>query len=282
MIRQPAVGGGAASVEQRVEEAEIGVEINAQPQRGQRHAFADIMDQHLAIAPLGQAFVIDQAADEIDRAQFAQQISVEIDLGHTRGNLDRALRRARALDWVDLHNDDVATGLHTEQREQRGVAGVATVPIRRAINHHRLKQLRQAGRRHDVIGGELRAIEDADAPRLHIRGADKKLDRCAVAHALEINQLLHHLLQRIHVERIEIVGAGPARSPIGPERGVALLRPARQKGVQKRHHRRAAIGVGAPSFGHAFPEFTQTRPRARGAAFGETVGQHHRAHRARR
>ena len=47
-----------------------------------------------------------------------------------------------------------------EQRKQRRVAHIAAVPIGLAVDLDGLEQRRQAGRGHDMVGGELGAVED--------------------------------------------------------------------------------------------------------------------------
>ena len=112
-----------------------------------------------------------------------------------------------ALDRIDLDDDRVAALGLVEQRPQRRIAGVAAVPIGLAVDDHRLKQLRQAGRGHDVIGGENVAAEDLAAAGPHVRRRDEQLEAVACAQAFEIDGLLEMDAQRIDVERIELVGA---------------------------------------------------------------------------
>jgi hypothetical protein len=101
-----------------------------------------------------------------------KSVSVEGDLIQAILNLVRGTGHLVALDRVDLDDDDVGTGGLVEQRKQGGIAHVAAVPIRHPVDFHRLKQIGQACRGHDVIGGEFSTFENLDLAGLEIGRRD--------------------------------------------------------------------------------------------------------------
>src|SRR5262249_52710341 len=122
---------------------------------------------------------------------------------------------------------------------------------------------------------DLRAREHAQLPGLDIGGRDEEFETAIAADRLEVDEALDQLLERIDVERIEIVGRQHGRHRAEPQ---AV---ARNKREQPLHH--AALQVSevdvdadrAPEIGEALARLV--RPAA-----GKPVGEHHRVDRSRR
>ena len=134
-------------------------------------------------------------------------------------------RRLVALDRIDLDDDRVAALGFVEQGIQGRIAGVSAVPIRLAVDDHRLKQIGQARRGHGVIRGENIAAEDMAASGPHVCRRDKQLEAVGRAEAFEIDDLLEMDPQRIDVERIELVRAQNSRHGVSPRIDPARPRP---------------------------------------------------------
>ncbi len=58
----------------------------------------------------------------------------------------------RAFARIDLHDQHVVGRVRLQERQQRGIAAVAAVPIGHAVDLDRAEQERQAGRRHHDLG----------------------------------------------------------------------------------------------------------------------------------
>jgi hypothetical protein len=92
------------------------------------------------------------------------------------------------------------------------IGGLARYPPDR----DRLEQQWQAGRRHHRVGGDLFARKDAQAPGRHIGRGDEQLKLRAGADGVEIDESLDETLQRIDIERIEVVRREVMRYRIEP------------------------------------------------------------------
>ena len=96
---------------------------------------------------------VDEAGDEIDRAEFLQQRGVECDFVQTVHDVVRGLGNVLALDRIDLHEDHVAHVGLGEEGKQRGIPHIAAVPIIMVVDLHGPEDGRQAGRGHQHVDG---------------------------------------------------------------------------------------------------------------------------------
>ena len=113
-------------------------------------------------------------------------------------------------------------------------------------------------------------------PRAHVGGADVDLQRAARhADRVEVDRLLEHALQRIEVERIELVGRQQPGDHVEHQEGRRMLERARagQLVEQARLQRAEGRGMADPP-----PEIGERLLRAALAAFGQAVGKHGGVH----
>ena len=122
-----------------------------------------------------QAAVVDQAGDEFDRAEFGRERGVEADLVDAVDDVGASRRHLGALQRIDLDDQHVLGAGRMESGKIGGLAEIAAVPIGHPVDHHRLEQQRQAGRRHHRVGGDLLAREDLEASGPDIGRGDEEL-----------------------------------------------------------------------------------------------------------
>ena len=180
---------------------------------------------------------------------------------------------------VDLDDQHVFGRGVAKEREDHRIAHVAAVPVRCAIDRDGLEQHRQRGRCHHDVGRDFLAREDAQPPGRHIGGGDEQLHIGIAAHRLEIDEALDHILERIDVEGIEIVGRKVLRHRVEP--GLdrrALKRHEREQALHDLALAERQVAVDADRA----PEIREPLPRLLPAAACHAVGQHHGIQRARR
>ena len=91
-----------------------------------------------------------------DRPELAHQARVEAQRVDAVEDRLRGARHLGDRDGVDLHDQHVLGPGRIEKRQHRRVAAVAAIPVRHAVNLHRLEQQRQAGRRHHRLAHLVR------------------------------------------------------------------------------------------------------------------------------
>ena len=177
-----------------------------------------------------------------------------------------------AHDRIDLNEQHVLGLGRAEEREDRWIAEIAAIPIGHAVDLDRPKQQRQAGGRQDDTGVDLLMRENAQPPGLHVGGANEQLRGRGFPDGVEIDETLDQFLQRIDVERIEIVGRQILRYRLEPDS---------HRRIFQRHKREQAIdglalqvGQTAAKAGGA-PEIGQPLARFLASAARKPVGQHH-------
>ena len=188
-----------------------------------------------------QAALVDQPVDEFDGAQFRHQRGIEGDLVDAAHDLARRGRHLLAHQRIDLHDQHVLGLGRAEERIEHRIAEIAAVPIGHAVDLDRAEHRRQAGRGHHRLGGNLLVRENMQPPGLHIGGGDEDRPRVG-AQALEIDEALDQILERIDVERIEIVGRKILRPGGQPVEGRRAF--ARQQREQPARSPRAATAAG--------------------------------------
>ncbi len=276
---EEAAGGALAELAQRLERLVVGVE-RAAPRLGLaqilHHDAMEAQPAKLARPRAArQAALVDEAVDECDPAQFRQQRGVEADLVHAAHDLAAARRHLAALARIDLHDQHVLGRGRAQKRDHCRIAAVAAVPVRHAVDLDGAEQQRQRGRGHHHLGRDLGAREDAELAGLHVGRRDEQLAPPIVADRLEVDEALDQLLERIDVERVEVIGREQARHRAEPQ----IL--ARQKREQALHH--VALQVGQVAIdAHRAPEIGEPLARFVRSATGEAVRQHDRVHRAGR
>ena len=181
------------------------------------------------------------------------------------------LRRSRGL-ICTISTSSVAVARRNGMTA--GIAAVAAVPVGHAVDLHRAEQVRQRGRGHDHLGRDFRAREDAQLSGVDIGGGDEQLGREVAADRVEIDEAVDQVLERVDVERVEVVGREHARHRAEPQ-AVACERkePLDHAALQVRQ-----VAVDA----HRPPEVGEPRPRLVRPAAGETVGEHDSVDCARR
>jgi hypothetical protein len=113
----------------------------------------------------------------------------------------------------------------------------------------------------------------------HIGRGDEQLQWRIGTHRLEIDEAIDEILERIYIERVEIIGREVVRHRVEPCcHRRAFERHEREQTLDQLalDHRQVAVDAGSA------PEVGQARARDFGSAAGEAVGDHHRIHCARR
>ena len=169
----------AALVAQHAEERPLGEELGGIAEV-EHDVARDAVDAHLR-PHRALARARDRPTCRSSAATRSSLISVALKaISFSRLWISRAvLRRARPLDRVDLHQDRVRRRALPDQRRHRRVARVAAVPVRLAVDLHRLEHRRQARRGEQHVGRELGIAEDAAAAGAHVGRGDEELDRRA-------------------------------------------------------------------------------------------------------
>jgi hypothetical protein len=204
-----ALRAGAAGGLQVFEEVALGVELAGDAERLHPLLVADHVDAHVPVARregLLQRTLLQQALHEGDGAHLVQERGVEGDLVHPVVDLERGARDALALQRVDPHQHDVRGRAAVDQGPDRRVAHAAAVPVRVAVDLHRLVEVRQAGRGERRVERELVLAEDPRSPGAHVGGGDEDAERPAGAHRVDVDPLGEEAAQRVVVERVGLVG----------------------------------------------------------------------------
>ena len=206
MLFQPARGRASAQLEQLLQERQLGVELAVRVETGQAGVVGHHVQPQVFVAAGVELVFAQQARDETDGAHLADQAGVEGDLAQPVEDVHAARGRAGAKQRVDLDQQQVERTAVVDERKQRRVAGVATVPIRLAVDLHRLKDERQAGRGQQRVQAQFGAGEHPRLPGVHAGGGDEQRD-LAVLHRLDHHMACQHIAQGVQVERVELVGA---------------------------------------------------------------------------
>src|SRR5579863_6222493 len=160
--------------------------------------------------------LIDQPGDEVDGAIFADKRGVEgdfVDPVH-----DFAGRHWRRLPHqrIDLHHQNILGGGGAEKWKDDRITEITAIPIGHAVDFHGAENRRQTCGRHDRFSRDLVARKDAYAAGLDVGRRDEELEIGAGAQLLEIDEALDQILERIDIERIDVIGREVARYGVEP------------------------------------------------------------------
>jgi len=169
---------------------------------------------HLHIFVFRKLAFLDQAGHEIDCPELPEQGGVERDLVQPIDDFARCPGHFAPFQRIDLDENNVGRLGVIKERVKRRIAHIAAVPIRFAVNFHRLVELRQTGRCHNRVKRDFLLAEDADLAGKDIRRSNKQPYSRAAVNLVEIDHFLHDIPQRIDVEWIELVRRGKARKHI--------------------------------------------------------------------
>ena len=128
-----------------------------------------------------------------------------------------------------MHHQHILGCGRAKERKNNRIAEIAAVPVRHAVDFDGAKQQWQAGRGHYRVGRYLVAREDSHMPGLHIGRRDEELQIGIGAQCFEIDKALDQVLQRINIERIDVVGREVSRQGIDP----GLYRRALERGERQ-------------------------------------------------
>ena len=207
---------------------------------------------------------------------FVDQRRIEGDLVDAIHDLAGGGRCRLPFQRVDLDDQHILGAGGAKKRKDHRIAAIAAIPIRHAIDLHRAKQRRQASRRHNGICCDLLAAENAHAPGLDIGRRNENLQIGIGAQLLEIDKALDQILERIDVERIDVIGRKIARNRIDP----GLYRRAfERRERQQPFHNRALRARQISRARCGPPEISKPFLRFFAAAAGQTIGQHDRVDR---
>src|SRR6185437_265743 len=184
--------GTAPVISQHLEEVVIGVEPDAGVERLGRALERDPMEIDppvlARLCSARQFAFVDQLPDEGKPTQFRHQRRIERDLVDPRQNLRIGLRYFLALERINLHEQKALGRRGSDQGIKRWIADIAAVPIGHAVDFDRAKQIRQARRGDDHVGGHFLAREYAQLASDHVGGRDEKLQVGAGAHRVEVDE----------------------------------------------------------------------------------------------
>jgi hypothetical protein len=102
------------------------------------------------LRPIDQT-LIDQSQHDGNRGEFQPERRILADFDGAIENVAHRARSFPTTDGIDPDDNQVAFRDLTQKRSKRRVSGKAAIPIRLAIDFHRGKQLRHAGRRQQRI-----------------------------------------------------------------------------------------------------------------------------------
>src|SRR5262249_23084952 len=151
--------------------------------------------------------LVDQLGDEADRPHLAHQRRVEADLIDAVENLHRGTRHLFTLERIDVDNNDVSARAVIDQREDRRIAHVTTVPVVLTVDLDSLEQEGQAARSKNVPRIDLASLEDLDLAGAHVRCREEELDRAiALTQCRKIDALIEQILEWIATKQVELIG----------------------------------------------------------------------------
>jgi len=198
----------------------------------------------LAIARIGDL------PEQGHHAQLLQENGVEGHLIQTVRNLGGGARHAFALDRVDRYDNGVLRFALPDESRERGIAGIAAVPVGLAVDLDGLEHGGQTGRGEQNVRRNGVVLKNFTAARPHIGGGDEEVD-WRFRKPLEIDEFGQNLAQRIDALRIQIVGRKQTGHEIdGDIGGRKIHRP-----TAKKHICGTALDwAEAPRLGDAAPE----------------------------
>ena len=182
--------------------------------------------------------------------------------------MSRAVRGVPCrCDRIDLDENRVLRRAFAHQRGDGGIAGIAAVPIRLAVDLYGLKHGREACRSEQDVRRYGVVAKHMAAAGVDIGGRDEQLDRRA-REPLEIDAMRENVAQRIGVHRVQLIGREHARHQIhGDESRGIIERPTSEQHIE----RRALEGAELGGLRHFPPERLQARAGAIGAVRGITI-----------
>src|SRR5262245_19078997 len=275
--------GATAIGAQHFEKIVVSVEPTGGIQSLRRSRKSNAMNVNPPILPgadtARQLALIDQFSNEGDTAQLRHQRGVEGDLVDPRQDLVVRLRYLLALQWIDLNQQKVFGLGRADQRIERRVSDIATVPVCLTIDLYGAEEMRQACRGDDHVGGHFLAPEYVQLACSHIARGHEQLQILGRPDRLEIDKTADQILQWIDVERVEVVRRQITGHRLHPQADWRVFdRPERKQPVDG-----AALKVGqvACEAGCA-PETCETLARFFRSTASETVGQNDGVDRAGR
>jgi hypothetical protein len=114
-----------------------------------------------------------------NHAQLLEQRGVERNFVQPVENFARRSRRAGPFDGIDGDEKRILRLAFADERRDRGIAGIASIPIGLALNFNGLEQGRQTRRRQKNVGRNLGVAKNAPASGPDIGGRDKQFDLSA-------------------------------------------------------------------------------------------------------
>ena len=195
MRREERFCGGSPGVTKHAQEVPLGVELGGIAEVDHQVARYAVNAHACPQRALSIARVAD-LPQQRNHAQLLQQNCIEGDLVEAIEDLPGGLWRARALDGVDLHENCIVRLTFPHQGRDRGVAGIAAVPIILALDFDGLEHGRQTGGGEQHVGRDLTVAEHPALAGTNICGGDKQLDR-RLPEPLEVDAFRKDLPQRV-------------------------------------------------------------------------------------
>ena len=182
--------------------------------------------------------------------------------------MSRAVRGVPCrCDRIDLDENGVLRRTFAHERGDGGIAGIAAVPIRLAVDLYGLKHGREACRSEQDVRRYGVVAKHMAAPGMDIGGRDEQLDRRA-RKPLEVDAMRENGAQRVGVHRVQLIGREHARHQIhGDESRGIIERPTSKQHIE----RRALEGAQLGGLRHFPPERLQAGAGAIGAVRGITI-----------
>src|SRR5271167_1512371 len=158
MLRQSVLRRLSTAIPEMREKGPFGIELagNAEPEH--RLRVVDRMDVYVAEALALEVLIVDDFPEEGERAQLFEQAGIECDLVQSVLNVSCRLRNIRAVERVDLDQDDVVGIAFVDEREEGRITHVTPIPIRLAIDFDGFKhewQTSRRNRRRGLLGWRL-------------------------------------------------------------------------------------------------------------------------------
>src|SRR5271169_2625488 len=121
MLRQPGLRRLSTAIPEMREKGPFGIDLAGNAELEHRLRVVDRMDVHVAEALALEVLIVDDFPEEGERTQLFEQARIEGDLVQSVLNVSCRLRNIRAIERVDLDQDDVAGIAFVDEREERRI-----------------------------------------------------------------------------------------------------------------------------------------------------------------
>src|SRR5271157_659761 len=187
------------------EKGPFGIDLAGNAELEHRLRVVDRMDVHVAEALALEVLIVDDFPEEGERAELFEQAGIECDLVQSVLNVSCRLRNIRAVERVDLDQDDVAGIAFVDEREEGRITHVTAIPISLSVDFDGFEHEWQTSRRHDAVEPNLGLPENLRLAGADIGRCQKNFEPLRVVDRVEVDALTDDVAQGVEVHRIGII-----------------------------------------------------------------------------